>query len=308
MRNFIRYFNQNRWKIIITIIIIVFIIILIKTINAILLNNKEKMFQENKVIQDSSKPTESVLSGEEVSEKETDKNVEIIKNFVNLCNNKQYNEAYEILSNACKEEMFPNVETFIQNYVNQIFNTKKSYNLELWFYTTGDYTYRVIYFEDNILASGVVDTQKNIEDYITILKQDGMLKLNINSFIGKDDINKTISQNGIEITVNTRKVYRSYENYIFTVKNNTSKTIKLNDGQNGNDICLVDTNDVEYNSMINEVPIETLTLEPGVARTFSVSFYKMYNAYRMIESVRFKNIKTDIDNESGEYLNLELDF
>ena len=62
---------------------------------------------------------------------------------------------------------------------------------------------------------------------------------------------------------------------------------------NANDICLVDTNEVEYDSMINEIPSVSLEFSPGLERTMEIRFYKMYNLYRTIDKISFKNIILD---------------
>lgn len=303
----IRYFNQNRIKVIITIFVIVFIIILIYTVNSILANREPENTQRNDTIIDSSVPSESVITGETVDTDKTEANTNLIEEFVNYCNNGDYENAYNLLSQDCKDEVFSDIDNFINNYITPIFNTRKIYSLELWYNTSSEYTYRTIYQEDNILSTGVVNSGNNIEDYITVIEDGDNYKLNINGFINKETINKTQDTEGIQITINNRKRYRSYERYSITVTNNTENTIRINDGQNGNDICLVDRNEVEYNSMINEVPISSLELEPGGIRSFDIRFYKIYNLYRTIEGIRFKNIDTNIDADDNELINIQID-
>ena len=87
---------------------------------------------------------------------------------------------------------------------------------------------------------------------------------------GRFDILLNSNQNiqNIEITVQNRCVYRSYEEYELTVINNSSNTIRLSEGINSNDICLVDQNGVEYNSVINQISKLSLEIEPGYRKTF----------------------------------------
>lgn len=301
MNRFIRYFNQNRFRIIITILIVAFIIILIQIINYILKQFQTDITQTEPTIVDSSIPRESVITGEELPEETTETNVNIIKQFVEFCNNKEYENAYNLLSQDCKDELFNTLDLFISNYCNKIFTTEITYSLELWYNTSNTYTYRIIYSENNILQTGSTNSSNNIEDYITIIKNNGENQLNINSFIGKDNINRTQNAEGLEIsiTVNDRYIYRDYESYNITIRNNTDKTILISEGINGNDICLIDTNEVEYNSILNEIPVENLELTPGMERTLEIRFYKMFNLYRTIESVSFKNIILD----KNEYIN-----
>ena len=49
----------------------------------------------------------------------------------------------------------------------------------------------------------------------------------------------------------------------------------------------------EYNSILNEVPLVNLELEPGISKTIEIRFNKMYNLYRTIDHMSFKNIILD---------------
>lgn len=306
MNRFIRYWNQNRFKIIITLIIVVFIWLLIYIINSILANIPQESINTNVTIQDSSKPTESVITGEEMPEETVNENTNLIQKFVSLCNEKNYNEAYNLLSTDCKEEVFTTIDDFKRNYVDKIFTSNKTYTLELWFNTNVEYTYRIVYIEDNILSSGTIDTINNKEDYITIIKENNEKKLNLNGFIAKEKIGNTSRQNNIEITVNNKLTYRSYEQYNITIKNNTNSTIKISDGQDGKEICLIDSNEVEYDSAINEISISDLIIEPGSTKNLSIKFYKIYNLYRTITKIRFKSINTDINNTIPNVISIDI--
>ena len=298
MNKLIRYWNQNRLMIVIIIIIIVLVIAIIRVINGLLENTKEVVEQEKWKIPDLSNPTESVISGGEVTQEEADENSIVIKQFVDYCNNHLYENAYALLSQECKEELFEDIDIFTNDYVDEIFDLSKSYTLELWFSSSQGFTYRILYINDNILSSGTVDDNSNKEDYITIVEENGEKKLNISNFIYKDEINKSNSNSNIEITVNNSSKYRSYETYNITIKNISNKTILLSSGNNPDDVCLIDTNEVEYNAIINEVPLVNLELIPGAQRTINIRFYKMYNTYREVEKITFKNII--LDKESYE--------
>lgn len=294
MNKLIRYWNQNRLRIIITVLIIAFIIILIQIINSILESTRSTSNSGNKIIEDTSRPSESVLTGEKIPEKDTDENINIIKQFVNFNNKKDYENAFNLLTDECKEEIFNNdINNYVTKYFNNVFNSKKAYNLELWHYTTDTYTYRISYIDDNILATGQFNTNNGIEDYITVVVKNNNRQLNISYFIEKRNINKEVNDSGISIKVSDRFMYKDYEEITFTIRNNTDKTILLSEGINSNDICLVDNNKSEYNSMINEIPLDYFELQPGVERTINIKFYKIYNLYRTVDKIYFKNIIMD---------------
>ena len=295
MNRFIRFFNQNRIRIIVTILIVVFIILIIQVINYILKQYDDDVEPTKPEIVDTSRPTESVISGEELPEETTDTNLNVISQFVEYCNKKQYENAYNLLTQDCKDELFNTLDLFVSNYCNQIFTSTMTYKLELWYAASNTYTYRITYFTDNLLATGNASPTDTKDDYITIISSSDGDRLNVNNFIEKDEINnsQTAEETSITIAVNDRYIYRDYEIYNIAISNNTDKTILISNGVNSNDICLVDTNDVEYNSILNEVPLINLELEPGISKTIEIRFNKMYNLYRTIEHMSFKNIILD---------------
>ena len=116
MNRIIRFFNQNRIRIIITILIIAFIFILIYAVNDVLEQTRTDISQVSNRIEDSSVPSESVISGEEIDEEVTVENTNTIQEFVDYCNNGNYQNAYNLLSEDCKNEVFGTLEEFISNY------------------------------------------------------------------------------------------------------------------------------------------------------------------------------------------------
>lgn len=295
MIKLLRYWNQNKRKIIITIAVIAFVFILIRVANEIVkaqnsskTNNNENINQSK--VTDLQKPTQSIISGQSITETVTKDNTEIIKNLVDYCNNNQTQKAYELLSDDCKEEFNNNINTFINDYYNKIFATKKTYSLELWLSESGSYTYKITYYEDNLLATGGVTINNNFEDYITIINQNGERKLNINGFIKKQEINKLQTANNIQITIKSKKVYRSYETYKVAIKNNNTNTISISDGENSEDICLLDKNDTKYVAFLHEISNYNLILNSNRETELDIAFNKIYSPYRVIEKMQFSNI------------------
>lgn len=310
MKNFIRYWNQNRKKIMIIIAIIVFVFIIIKTLDNIFLNNSNK----NNITDEAQKyePTQSVITGTKVTTEKTKENTDVIEKFVTYCNNAEYENAYNLLTDDCKEEFNNNINIFIQNYVSKIFKNSKTYDLDLWLTEGNIYTYQIELYDDNLLATGGSSINSNIQDYITVVSQNNENKININGFIQKKNINKSQEVNGINIVINSKKVYKNYETYNITIKNQTDKTIMLTTKQNSKDICLVDNNNIEYTSFLNEIPETSVTLKSGYEKSINIRFNKIYDLYRTIEKVKFKSIILDYEkylqnsNESIEKIEMEI--
>ncbi len=295
LNQIIRYFNQNKKKIIIGVAVIAFLIILLTIINSAIKQNRQK---ENKdpndyAVTDLEKPNESIISDVNLSEETAKINSEIIKSFVEACNNKNYEQAYNLLSTECKEVEYSTLQDFQNDYIKHIMENSVSYQLELWNVYDGYITYRVTFYEGNLLQNGGIPPEENYVDYITLLQEENKIKLNINKFVKREEINKSAKDRDIEIIINARNVYMDYEIYNITFKNYSEKSILINDGQDSNNIFITDQNGNQYISYINEIPLASLGLKPGFQKLLNVKFAKAYNTYREVRYITFQNIILD---------------
>lgn len=151
-----RLYNQNRAFIIAGVFIIALIIVIIQMLNSHVKEQQEmaKNRIENSSTVDNSTTISSgntsVITGEEVKTNEQSK--ETIKKFVDYCNNKEIEKAYDMLSEDCKKLIYSDINKFKTNYIDRIFYIYRLYTLENWFETNELKTYYIKYTED-ILAS-----------------------------------------------------------------------------------------------------------------------------------------------------------
>lgn len=295
LNQIIRYFNQNKKKIIIGVAVIAFLIILLTIINSAIKQNrqKENIDPNDYAVTDLEKPDESIISDVNLSEETAKINSEIIKSFVEACNNKNYEQAYNLLSAECKEVEYPTLQDFQNDYIKHIMENSVSYQLELWTVYDGYITYRVTFYEGNLLQNGGIPPEENYVDYITLLQEENEIKLNINKFVKREEINKSAKDRNIEIIINARNVYMDYEIYNITFKNYSEKSILINDGQDSNNMFITDQNGNQYISYINEIPLTSLGLKPGFQKLLNVKFAKAYNTYREVKYITFQNIILD---------------
>lgn len=310
MRKLIRYFNQNRTKILLIVFIIVFLIIFVSVLNNII---KRNLQEENnnisniQVNKDTSIPDEVIISGEEISEEKAVEDKKIIEGFVQACNNKDYSKAYNMLTDDCKNIVFNGtMDSFVRNYCDLIFKTSKTYKLEGWLNKTDGMTYKMTYLEDNILATGGISDGLNYTDYITITKENGENKLSIYSFINSYNTEKIESKNNIAVKVNRKDVYMDYVVYAFDITNNSENVILLSDNSDNKQICLVDEHNSEYISYLNEIPQFNLVINKGEQKQFAIRFAKGYSSSTNSRYIKFKNIYLDynsyVNNPNDENL------
>ena len=87
----------------------------------------------------------------------------MIEEFIKLCQNKEIERAYELLSTKCKTDLYPNIEKFKEQYYNKIFNVKREIEIEI----VDNQTYKIKFTED-ILESGKIEGRESIIDYYKI--------------------------------------------------------------------------------------------------------------------------------------------
>lgn len=298
MSGIIRWYNENRKKFWTIIGIIILIILLIKVVNSIShqqINDKSNIISNNsnnKQLTNSISITEdkSVLSGEKIST--TQKNMlKILDDFANYCSIGDIEKAYNLLSDECKAQMYPTKENFEEAYYKQVFNgTKRNISAENWIGNT----YKVKYSED-ALTTGV-SSDYAIQDYITLVKdKEGNTKLNINGYMGKNQINKTAQQNNLKIKVVETDIYMDYQTYTYEITNSSNRTVYLNDPTLDNAMYLTDGNNKKYVAYMHEISPAELTIIPGETKKLTVKYYNKYSSRREIKEIVFGRIILDYD-------------
>ena len=297
MNKIIRMWNQNRKKIIIIALGVVFIFAIIQVLNQVA-KEKNQERANNVAVQNYQKlPTTSSRTGEVVSEERTKTNVNIIENFVQVCNSADTKKAYDLLTDECKNTLFPTEQDFIDNYYKLIFKTKKTIDIENYKNSSKTNTYIVTFYEDT-LSTGNVSSSENYGDYITVDKN--AQKLSINSLITAKEINKSAEKNGIKINVLKQEIYKDYEIYEIKAENNTDKTILLDTMASSKKIYIMDNSNIKNTVAINEIADSLLQITSYGAKTISMKFYKNYNSSSITKKVIFTDIVEDNDKYEQE--------
>lgn len=293
MNNMIRFWNQNRKGIIAGIVAIVLLILFIQILNEIAKQQKEERNNNKIVLTEEEKklPTESIIGDKKVSIEETKTNVKIIENFVDKCNNGQVYDAYELLTDGCKKALFSSEESFKRGYIDTIFKNKKIINIENYISRDNRYTYKVNFYND-VLSSGNIDDMGGYQDYITI---DTNGKLNINNLIYRKEINKELEIEGIKVTIVAQEIYRESENYEIKIKNNTKNRILIDTNKKSKSVYVVGSNNITYNSYIDEVSDILLEIPRGIERTYNIGFNKIYSIGVITNSIVFTDIVLDCE-------------
>ncbi len=303
MNNLRRLYNQNRKGIWWVIIIIAFFLIILQVTNYFVGKaNKEKSEENetNNIVNIDNESNEqiqlntdkSVLTGEGLSKTKLNNEVGTIKQFLENCKNNKLEDAYNMLTDECKEEMYASVEDFKEFYSENVFESERvSFEVENW----NENTYKVDIIPD-MLSTGKSNNGIVKQDYITVKKVNDEYKLNINNYIGRRKINNaTKEEKDIVITVNYADTYMEYESYNITVRNKRQEDIALDNLYNEKTMYIEDKNDVKYPAYTHEIPKELLILDKGVERTIDIKYYSRYSSTKNIKNLVFSGVILDYD-------------
>ena len=297
----IRYLNQNRKKIAKYTLIIFGILVMIQVLNQMFksgIGSSSQQQNETRITYGS--PSTAVVDSSGVSQETKEEQMEEIKKFVDFCNNKEIDKAYEMITDDCKNIFYPTVNDFTEKYYNTYFNTQKMVMLQSWM-TEGDYsTYRVNYTEADVMSTGNI-SDSQIETYITVEEIDGVNKLNLNKFVYQDKIEKESDSDNVKIKINYVQKYIDYEVYDITIENYKDVPILLDSRRNSKSTYLLGDNDVKYTAYMNEVARNDLVVNAKQSKTIKIKFNKMYNPDRVITSIVF----TDIVKDYNAYNNMQ---
>lgn len=295
IRDLIGRYNRNR-KVIWLVIGLLFVIYtLIHIINNYL--GKKLYVEEDKILfsnNDFYKTNYSVVSNEEISRKNNNENSIVIKNFINYCNDGKIEEAYSLISDECKERVFPSIEVFKNNYYNKVFSENKTYNLQLWITGKQKYIYRVELMED-MLATGKHSNEKTIE-FFTIIPDSDKKSLNIADFIEKKDLNISNETEQIKINVKSVDIFIHHVDVNIEFENKTDKKILLDRGTKGDSVYLKDTNDRTYASFLFEEIEDNLIINKKTTKQFKIQFDKEYDENIEIKEIGFLDIVLGYDD------------
>lgn len=295
--NLRRNIFTNRYKILAVIIAIILFLCVIQVLNNIFKTQIEeenkKVLEASNVIQPSYTPEKTLISGDDVPKEEQKENSNIIDSFIKYCNEKEVENAYNLLTEECKEQIFnSSIENFKKNYIEEIFNEKKIYSMQSWITSANMYTYQV-HISSDMLATGKVGDK--IEDYYTIVRKNNKYKLNINRYIGRININKKSTVKDVTITMLSKDIYKDYEVYNINAKNDSKNTILLDSKQNEKSAYISSEKGATYGSFMYEMDDNLLTITPHLERNISIRFNKIYAPNIHINKITFSDIVTNVE-------------
>lgn len=296
--NIKRIIDKNSKLIWYIVIIIAFGLFAIKSLNSYYEKSEERKKTEiinNKTNETAQNTTKVDKTNNSV---ESDSIEKTMSSFVNYCNNREIENAYKMLTDECKNAMFPSVEDFERVYINNIYNVARTYEIVKWSTDENKTTYLVKLYGD-LLSTGGTNSNYT-EDYYTFVENDnGTYKLNINNYIYGEDKNIEETIQNIAIKIGHVDVYEEYERVKITIVNNTSKIICLTGNKYNKNIHLQNGKDTTYSSLNSKFDNEEVIMTPNSTQTLWVEFNKVYSSTNKAQYLVLSDVILDYE----DYLN-----
>lgn len=102
----------------------------------------------------------------------------LVESFINYCKETKIEDVYALLSNKCKEDLYPTINDFQKKYYNNIFNVKRTVRIE---YDYEKDLYKITFYRD-LLETGKLTDATNIVDYYKIEEEVIESKIYINYY------------------------------------------------------------------------------------------------------------------------------
>lgn len=293
MHKLIRWYNQNTIKAWFGLIVIILFFLIFFRLRNLATNREFNVTQDIISLENNSDynsislaSDKSVTTGQraEISNDE----IEAIDKFISFCNSGNIQEAYNLISNECKEQLYNEVNDFQEAYYKPVFaGGKRIASIEIW----SNKTY-IIELNEDALATGSFSKENSLQDYFTIVHDDeGNIKLNINGYIGRVNYNKTVTKDKLEIKLLREDKYMDYDIFTFNVRNNLGELAllgKIDDSENVS--YLVDKNNIKYQAYVHEMERTLLELDGNTEKTIQIKYFNEYSSSRKINRLVFPRV------------------
>ena len=197
----------------------------------------------------------------------------VINKFFVYCNNKDYESAWDVLTDDCKEFLYENKIEEFKSYVDSTFSEKKTYNLQNYS-NVGDTAVYVLTITPDLEKTGTSTGYNTTSERVAFIKEDGKYKLSINNYIKRVKYNTTYEDDYIKVNVDYKDISYTRESYHVTIENTSDKYLLVSDDSLKNEVTL-NLGD-EERAAIN-LSIGDVSLTPGDKVETSFTFTKYFD-------------------------------
>lgn len=234
-------------------------------------------------------PDEPVMDeGDKVPDNLKDPIKQAIDKYFEYCNSGDYQSAFDMLTDDCKEYLYDNDIEKFKLYLSKIFDQDKIYDIQNFSNKDNVYIYEISIMDD-ILTTGTNGDEKFFyySEKMAAIKDGNSIKLTNNNYVRKETLNLTSDEQYMRITINDRQVSYDTEIYSVTVRNNSDYYIVLYDGTANTQEILLSVDEVGRSVK----DMDSVYLRPNETKTFNLKFDKFYDESSEDDGIIFNSIR-----------------
>lgn len=283
----LRKFFKKNWKVIVIVAVI--------WIGIIIINNYLKNRPKEITLTNTYNPDTPVIdSSESIPNNKKEEVNLLIDSFFNYCNTKQYQNAYNMLTEDCKNYMYSNSISEFMEYVDSVYTNTKIYNLQNYSNTEKTYIYNITILDD-IMSTGTTGGYQTYTEKISIIDENGTLKISNQGYMGKKSFGNLFSEdNYLKIKILNKNMSYKREEYEVEISNKTDGYILIGNGQTANEITL---NLGDQTRPALDIVNNNILLAPGQTGTYYLLFDKYYDDGKEPKEMNFNLIRVYENNE-----------
>ncbi len=225
-----------------------------------------------------------LLSKQNVNNKVHNETEKKVSKFVEYCNKKEFQKAYNLISEDCKK-YFGNYDEFLK-YITNIFNEQKRYDLRAYSKKGNKYIYQIRYFE-NILATGLTKSKLNyIDSKLAITENKNDVELSIGGFIESIKTNDIFENDDMRVEVSEIITLYNTEIYEMNIINKTDEYLVVQDGVEKNELGILLGNEFR-----NDIRKNKVVLAPFTNKKIYLECKKFADDNREINKIEFNTVR-----------------
>lgn len=266
------------------IILIVFLVWLVMFAVNIYLKKKPKKLEAKT----SYNPDAPIINEEiTVPKKTVEKVNNTVQEYFNYCNAKQYELAFNMLTEECKQYIYSNNVNNFKEYIDGIFKSKKIYNIQNYSNVGNKYIYDIKILDD-IAATGTTNNYEVYKDKLVLHDTNDGLKISNQSYVGKQEIGKETEDDNMKVKVLKKEMSYAREEYTLQIRNKIDNYIMISDEMGAEQVTL--NLGTQKRAALN-ITNANIVILPGETKIVTLLFNKYYDDGVVPQEINFNQVR-----------------
>lgn len=268
------------------VVFIVFIVWLIVFLFNMYLRNRPPKLEADKTYN----PDKPIIDyGGSVPKSQKEEVNKTLDTYLNYCKNKDYENAFNMITSDCKSYLYRNDINEFKKYVDSVFDKFNNYSyVQNYSNQEKVYTYEVTILNNDILSTGTTGGYEKYQEKITIIEEDGTKKIANQGYITHEDVSKEAEDDFMKVKVKCKDMSYSRVSYKLEVRNKTDKIIVIADNNAGKEVTL---NIEGQYQLANNIAMQESVIKPGETKELEYIFDKFYDSKRDETQINFNYVR-----------------